>query len=245
MKLTEHIYLVGSGCMGLSAQGDCNVYAVESRGEILLIDSGLDPDPSRILQNLAADGLNPSAIRGLLLTHVHPDHAGGLPALQKQGIPVLCGNLSARILREGLSTFYPLHTLPESPFRTFFEGTPRAAADRILEDGESVPVGDLSLQMIAVPAHSPDSVCYLLRMGEEAHLFTGDTLFYPGHINYFSSVLSQADGYPEVIRRLAAISPDGLYPGHALCTITRGRQCTDSALEWIQKGVLPPLKPYS
>lgn len=32
MKLTEHIHLVGSGAMGLSGAGDCNVYAIESRG---------------------------------------------------------------------------------------------------------------------------------------------------------------------------------------------------------------------
>lgn len=245
MKLTDHIHLIGSSCMGLSEPGDCNVYAVESRGRILLVDSGLSPDPRRLLENLAGDGLDPGNIQGLLLTHVHPDHAGAVPAFRELGVPILCGSLSARVLREGLEAVYPLHTLPDSGFRRFFAGTPRAEADRILEDGEEIALGDLRLKLIATPAHSPDSVCYLLRIGETAHLFTGDTLFYPGHVSYFSGVLSRVDGYPEVLQRLARLRPDGLYPGHALCTVARGQNCTESALEWIRQGVLPPMKPYS
>lgn len=245
MKLTKSIYLIGSSCMGLSEPGDCNVYAVESRGDILLIDCGLAPDPGCLLQNLRKDGLDPGRIRGLLLTHVHPDHAGALPALQEMGIPVYCSRTGAQILREGLADFYPLDTLPDSPVKAFFAGTPRGTADRILREGDVVTVGDLTLEALEAPAHSPDSLCFLLKLGDEKHLFTGDTLFYPGQINYFTGVLSCVDGYPEVLRKLADIAPDGLYPGHALFTVARGQNCTRSALEWINKGVLPPLKSYS
>lgn len=245
MKLTEHIHLVGSGAMGLSGAGDCNVYAIESRGQILLIDSGLSPDPGAILENLKKDGLDPKNIRGLLLTHAHPDHAGALPAFREMSVPILCGEVSAEVLRRGLSNYYPLETLPDSGFRRFFAGTPRAEADRILKDGDRVTVGELTVQAHFLPAHSPDSMCYSLKLGEALHLFTGDTLFYPGHVSYFTSVLSRVEGYPEVIRRLAAMAPEGLYPGHAMFTVARAQQCTDSALEWIEKGVLPPLKPYS
>lgn len=245
MKLTDHIYLVGSSCMGLSHQGDCNVYAVESRGDIALIDCGLDPSGLDILQNMVRDGLDPSRIRCLLLTHIHPDHAGAVPAFQKMGIPVFCSQTAAQVLRDGLEAYYSLHTLPDSPTKAFFTGTPRAEADRILHGGDRIALGDLTLQVISAPAHSPDSVCYLLELGEKKHLFSGDTLFYPGHINYFSGTLSCVSGYPEVIETLARTAPDGLYPGHALFTVDRAQNCTQTALESIQKGVLPPLKPYS
>ena len=245
MRLREHIHLVARGGMGLSGAGDCNVYAIESQGDILLIDCGLSPDPEKILCNLREDGLDPGNIRGVLLTHVHPDHAGAVPAFQKMGVPILCGDVSARILREGLSSYYRMDTLPDSGFHRFLAATPQAEADRILEDGEEIQVGDLKVQMHVLPAHTPDSVCYSLKLGRDLHLFTGDTLFYPGHINHFAYPLSLAAGYPEVIRRLAAMAPEGLYPGHAMFTVARAKQCTDAAMECIKNGTLPPTKSYS
>lgn len=245
MKITEHIYLAGSGCMGLSAPGDCNIYAVESGGEILLIDCGLHPTQERLLDNLREDGLNPDRIRGVLLTHIHPDHSGGVPFFQKMGIPVMGSGESDRVLRRGIREVYQMDRLPPSGFRDFFCGTPRGKLDRILQPGEHIRFGALELEMIPTPAHTVDSVCYLLRLGEKKHLFTGDTLFYPGHINYFVSPLSCVECYPETIRKLAELAPDGLYPGHALFMVDGAQRCTQTALEAIERGVLPPLKPYS
>ena len=245
MKLTDHIHLIASGGMGISPAGDCNAYAVESRGDILLIDCGLSPDPAAILKNLEADGLDPRNIRGLLLTHVHPDHAGAVPAFQQMGIPVLCGEVSARVLRRGVAATYSLEVLPDEGTRRFFAGTPTAEADRILQPEERIPVGDLELRAHFIPAHTPDSVCYSLRIGDKLHLFTGDTLFYPGHINYFPGNLSRPEGYPQAIRTLAAMNPEGIYPGHAMFTIARGSNCTASALRAVEQGLLPPIKPYS
>ncbi len=48
-----------------------------------------------------------------------------------------------------------------------------ARADLRLVDGQVIEVGDLAIQVIHTPGHSPGSVCFLA--GD--HLFTGDTLF--------------------------------------------------------------------
>ncbi|GAB1448097.1 MBL fold metallo-hydrolase [Bacteroidota bacterium] len=50
---------------------------------------------------------------------------------------------------------------------------------RIATDGELFKVGDLSIQAIHTPGHTPESTCFLLIQADGKHhcLFTGDTLF--------------------------------------------------------------------
>ncbi len=51
--------------------------------------------------------------------------------------------------------------------------------DRELVDGEVLDVGDLAVEVLHVPGHTPGSLLYLVHGAQRPHLFTGDTLF-PG-----------------------------------------------------------------
>src|ERR1700739_2215449 len=57
-------------------------FLVEQNGRRILIDTGsgdsLGPDTGYLAANLAAAGIDPDDIDHVLLTHLHPDHAGGL-----------------------------------------------------------------------------------------------------------------------------------------------------------------------
>lgn len=245
MKLTEQIYLLGSGGMGLSGAGDCNAYAIADGEEIVLIDCGLHPNPEKLLDNLEKDGLNPKNIRAVMPTHIHADHVGALPALRERGIPILTSREGGEVLRQGIWAYYRMERLPPSGFREFFCGTPILEPDGILAPWEEITVGKQTLTVIPAPGHSPDSVCFLLQGNGKKYLFTGDTLFYPGQINYFAGTLSRMDAYPGTIRTLAELKPDGLFPGHAMFTVDRGWLCTDRALACVAAGVLPPIKSYS
>lgn len=245
MKLTDHIHLIGSGAIAISGLGDCNVYAITSQGETALVDCGLSYSPRDLLHNLQQDGIPPQSIRCVLLTHAHPDHVNSAPAFQEMGIPLYASQLTAQIMKEGIEAFYHTECLAPSSFRSFMNSMSTCQVDRILRDEETICIGSLSLKVIYTPAHSPDSTCFLLYDGKTKHLFSGDTLFYPGHINYFSRIFSCVDGYPESIQKLAMLQPDGLFPGHALFTVSRAQICTQAALKAIENGTLPPLKPYS
>ena len=54
-------------------------------GEVALIDAGNDSSGKAILAELTRRGLGPSAVKGILLTHGHPDHTAGilLPSARK------------------------------------------------------------------------------------------------------------------------------------------------------------------
>jgi glyoxylase-like metal-dependent hydrolase (beta-lactamase superfamily II) len=70
-------------------------------------------------------------------------------------------------------------------------------------DGDRIDLGGRSLEIIATPGHTPDSICLLDRAHEL--LFTGDT-FYPAPIWLFRPE-TDLEAYGASIRRLAALAP--------------------------------------
>lgn len=53
--------------------------------------------------------------------------------------------------------------------------------DRTLEHGEVLAIGDLEVEVLHVPGHTPGSLLYLVRGEARHHLLSGDTLFPGGH----------------------------------------------------------------
>ena len=89
--------------------------------------------------------------------------------------------------------------------------------DRILADGDTITVGDLTFDVIHLQGHTEGSVALALRGadGEVTHLFTGDCLF-PGGVGKtwqegdFERLLG------DVTRKVFDVYPDStvIYPGH-------------------------------
>ena len=55
-----------------------NVFLVEKGGKRILIDAGYPVGRGKLRDLLRTMRINPSAIDGVLITHIHPDHVGGL-----------------------------------------------------------------------------------------------------------------------------------------------------------------------
>jgi ribonuclease Z len=70
------IVALGSGPALASASQDNTYFLVESEAEGLLIDCGGSP-----FHKLLKAGADPDRLKGVILTHAHPDHVYGLPAL--------------------------------------------------------------------------------------------------------------------------------------------------------------------
>jgi hydroxyacylglutathione hydrolase len=100
---------------------------------------------SEIIGNL--EGTRPKYI---LLTHDHYDHTGVLVSLRSR--------LKAPLATH-LDNSYQLKTPPEI----------------LLKDGDSLPLGNLKIEVLHTPGHTPGSICF--RIGK--YLFAGDTIF-PG-----------------------------------------------------------------
>jgi sulfur dioxygenase len=86
-----------------------------------------------------------------------------------------------------------------------------SCADLHLEHGETLPLGELTIEVIATPGHTDDSVCY--RIGGE--LFTGDTLFVRGNGRTDFQNGDSGALYDSITRKLFALPDETrVWPGH-------------------------------
>ena len=89
--------------------------------------------------------------------------------------------------------------------------------DRLLEDGDTVTVGEVTLDVIHLAGHTPGSVALALTEagGGRTHLFTGDSLF-PGGVGKTADAGKFASLLTDVETKLFGRYGDDtvVYPGH-------------------------------
>ncbi|MBW1720620.1 MAG: MBL fold metallo-hydrolase [Deltaproteobacteria bacterium] len=140
----------------------CYLISCERTREALVIDPGGDEE--RIFNEIKARDLT---LKYIVNTHGHGDHTCGNASLKS-----LTG---AEIIMHRLDD--ELFNSPEGQQMARAWGfTPSPSADRFVEDGDEILIGDVSLKVIHTPGHSPGGICLLA----DGQLFTGDTLFVGG-----------------------------------------------------------------
>jgi glyoxylase-like metal-dependent hydrolase (beta-lactamase superfamily II) len=140
---------------------DNNAYLLVCRetNEALLIDAANDPER---ISDLIGHGPQRPALRTIVTTHQHGDHWQALGAVAGAN-----GSNTAAHPEDAAP-------LPVPP-------------DFFVEHGDTVKVGDCTLDVIHLRGHTPGSIALLYRdPGGYAHLFTGDSLF-PGGVGRTNS----------------------------------------------------------
>ncbi len=136
-----------------SVQSNCYLVTDEESGETLVIDPGAED--ARLFQ--AVEGLRVSRI---LCTHRHFDHIFGVKALaERTGAKVAIHAADACGLTDGSSALMVT--------------VPAITPDLLLADGDALPFGKGTIQVLHTPGHTVGSVCFLF----QGCLFSGDTLF--------------------------------------------------------------------
>ncbi len=126
-----------------------------------LVDPGGDLD--KLKAALAKTGVT---LEKILLTHGHMDHCGQAGVLAKElGVPIEGPHEADRFWIEGLD---------DSSMRFGLEGE-SFEPDRWLNDGDTVTVGDLTLDVIHCPGHTPGHVVFHHPASQVATV--GDVLF--------------------------------------------------------------------
>lgn len=106
------------------------------------------------------------AVQWVLETHAHADHLSAAQYIKAAlGGQVAIGS-GIRSVQRTFKTVFGLGDDFQPDGRQF---------DRLLDDGERLPLGNLGIEVLAVPGHTSDSVAY--RIGDA--VFIGDTLFMP------------------------------------------------------------------
>ncbi len=173
-----------------------------------LIDCGMEPEP--LLDQVAQRALEP---RGLLLTHCHYDHIGGIDRLIERfgPMPIWVHPIEAEWNRDPMANLSGMTPWP----------CVAPAPDKQYEDGERLDLLGSHWEVLHLPGHSPGSVG--LYNSTDGILLAGDTLF-SGSVGRVDFPTSDPAAMVRSLERLMTL-PDSteVHPGHGPAT-TIGRE---------------------
>lgn len=183
---------------GNNGIANCYIVGDTNSGKAAIIDTTSDINAIEKLLN--KDKLTPEYI---LLTHGHFDHIQGI-----EGLKVKYPNIKVYVhTKDWAMLSDPAINMSQS----FINQKITAKADKTLQDGQIINLGDTKIQVIHTPGHTPGSVTFHVNKV----LFTGDTLFKDsiGRTDFPGG--SQGDLDASIRDKLLKYPDDTIiYPGH-------------------------------
>jgi len=143
-------------------QQNCSILVDEATNRAAIVDPGGDLE--RVLAALAQTG---ATLEKILVTHGHLDHCSGAAELRRRtGVPIEGPQREDR---------FWIDQLPSAAAGYGFPPAESFEPDRWLEDGDTVALGDATLQVRHCPGHTPGHVVFY--SAPERLAVVGDVLF--------------------------------------------------------------------
>jgi glyoxylase-like metal-dependent hydrolase (beta-lactamase superfamily II) len=164
-------------------------------GDCVVVDPAYEAGD--LVDALEADGMH---VSGVLVTHHHPDHVGGsMMGFALKGLAELLERVSV-----------PVHVnTNEALWVSRVTGIPESDLTKH-DHGDKVSIGDVEIELLHTPGHTPGSQCFLL----DGQLVAGDTLFLEG-CGRTDFPGGDADDMYRSLQQLAQLPGDPIvFPGH-------------------------------
>jgi len=204
VRIHGNTYLVGT--CGISA------ILVTSPGGHFLIDGGTDNGAELIAANIRALGFRLEDVKYLLHSHEHFDHVGGIARLQQlTGAQLLASPAAAKALASGVPGADDPQAGMHAPFRI-------ARVDRVINEGDTVRIGDSVLRPFSTPGHTPGALSWSwtsCEAGECRQIVYADSLSPISSDRYrFSDHAAYVQAYRNGLAKLADIPCEILLTPH-------------------------------
>lgn len=186
----------------------CNVYLVFDGSEWVLIDIGYEDVVDEIVELIRQLDFPLSQCKTLIATHADVDHIQGLAkAKQLLRATVSAHPLAAEPLRKGdrLKTFAQIEP------QQIDMAMPPVDVEELIEDGDTIAVGDLKLQVWLTPGHTDSQLSF--RLGNL--LFSGDNIYRDGCVGAIDAHHgSDLPAFIESLERIRTSDVEWLLPSH-------------------------------
>ena len=149
-RIWGNIYFVG--------MKPASTHIIDTGEGLIMIDSGYQHSLYLVLENMRKLGLDPMDIKYIVHTHGHIDHCGATKALvEMTGAKTFIGEPD----KDYVNGVLPLSWAAELELELeVFE------ADVLVNDGDTITLGNTTLTAIASPGHTPGAMSYIFEVQE-------------------------------------------------------------------------------
>lgn len=159
-----------------------NAYLINTGTRLVLVDTGaaklFGPTLGNLLASLAASGYKPEQVDAVLITHMHPDHVGGLMAEGKLAFP----NATVHADQHDADFWLAQANLDKAPEanKGFFQGA-MASLNPYASAGKLKPFNGATelfpgIRAVAAPGHTPGHTVYTIESKGQKLVLWGDLM---------------------------------------------------------------------
>lgn len=181
-------------------QANCYIIGDNDTREGAVIDPG--GEPNDILEECKRLGID---IKYILLTHGHGDHVAGVYKIKEETGAKILMHHEDKYLTDGAT----IDLIPILRNIRLFD------ADEFIKDGDRIKIGNIEVEVIETPGHTPGSVSF--KIGDM--VVTGDALF-QGSVGRTDFPKGSHEQLINSIKEKIITLPDNtkVYPGHGPST---------------------------
>ena len=203
-KVFDNVYYVGLRSVGS--------YLITTNAGLVLIDAGYAVTSDIILDNIKEAGFNPANVRYILLTHQHADHWGGAAKVkQVSGARVGLSLLDWQGIEE-------LQKPGQRGQRGAENNALILARDLVINDGETIKVGDSAFKFYVTPGHTPGALSIEFQVRDGAKSYRA---LVPGGIGMANQPPALTKPMIQTLERFKQLGPwDVMLPNHPFLSPT-------------------------
>lgn len=204
-RIAGNLYYVGTY--------DLACYLITTSKGNILINTGLAASAAQIKKNIEALGFKFADTKILLTLQAHYDHVGAMSAIKKMtGAKLMVDAKDAAVLPTGGAVDYEL-----GQYGITFKPL---TADRLLQDGDTISLGDMQLVMLHHPGHTKGSCSFLFTVKDDQRSYKVLIANMPTIISQrqFASISAYTDianDYAYTLQAMKKISFDIWLAAHA------------------------------